>query len=436
MNSLFLNKMKWIIPSNIFAVHPFRPWQDLQSIILDNPFGSPSNDMINAIPKQTNGICFHLGSLVVFDVFSLRSGKTCSQPNVRFQFVPLHPILRLSIINDFKLTMSGLQHHDSAVVNDNGDEEIPWLEHEVHVQNSNKQKNQSEQQDDTFEGKENDVDDDDDDDEGFVRDFVFHMFDKPSDVVYNTYHYNDIVIRGQEELGNSTGLSVCQGSVVLYNFLRKIRRIATAGESAPVMLRQPGGINDSSHDSIDLRGIMEGKTIVELGAGTGLCGLYAAKDLGAASVVMTDGDTSVLKNMRYNVEQNTKVMTDARHSYDGISVYCEQLIWGKREQCDRLVERYGIPNVILAADCLYMAPAVKPFFDTIDDLFRTRSKSRDSHQEEEESQPYQELQILIYVLVSASQVPPSMISEEAERVGFSCSLVDKDIYCYSRYHYR
>mmetsp|Transcript_15840 Transcript_15840/g.39347 ORF Transcript_15840/g.39347 Transcript_15840/m.39347 type:complete len:344 (-) Transcript_15840:23-1054(-) len=332
------------------------------------------------------------------------------------------------------LTMSGNQYHDSVV--DDDDEEIPWLEHEVHIQDS-KQKQKSEQQDD-IEGNENDdgktgSTGEIDEDEGFVRDFVFHMFDKPSDVVYNTYHYNDIIIRGQEELGNSTGLSVCQGSVVLYSFLRKIRRVAAGDDddSSPVMLRQPGGINDSNHDMIDLRGIMEGKTIVELGAGTGLCGLCAAKDLGAASVVMTDGDTSVLKNMRYNVEQNMKVGTEDSQSVDGINVCCEQLIWGKRDQCDRLVERYGRPSIILAADCLYMAPAVKPFFATIDDLFRAKSKSSDSRTEED--QLYQELQILIYVLVSASQVPPSMISEEAERVGFSCSLIDKDIYCYSRY---
>ena len=49
--------------------------------------------------------------------------------------------------------------------------------------------------------------------------------------------------------------------------------------------------------------LLKDKYIVELGAGVGLCGIVAHK-LGAKRVLLTDGDKTVLKNLRYNVQRN------------------------------------------------------------------------------------------------------------------------------------
>mmetsp|Transcript_5561 Transcript_5561/g.8124 ORF Transcript_5561/g.8124 Transcript_5561/m.8124 type:complete len:265 (+) Transcript_5561:95-889(+) len=108
---------------------------------------------------------------------------------------------------------------------------------------------------------------------------------------------------------------------------------------------------------------MKGKKVLELGAGLGLCGLLAYF-LGARQVVLTDGDTDVLANMRDNVASNT---LNEHKSENTIS--CHQLRWGKsNHDTEVLATHFGKFDIILASDVIYMEEAIEPLFDTIMEL--------------------------------------------------------------------
>jgi len=60
---------------------------------------------------------------------------------------------------------------------------------------------------------------------------------------------------------------------------------------------------------------------MELGAGLGLCGLVAHKH-GACPVMLTDGDSDTLKNMRSDIALNVE-----SEVIKSESVACKQLLW-------------------------------------------------------------------------------------------------------------
>ncbi len=76
--------------------------------------------------------------------------------------------------------------------------------------------------------------------------------------------------------------------------------------------------------------LVQKKKIVELGAGLGLAGIVASK-LGASKVVLTDGDTDTLENMRENVNMNKKTDNNNNHDDDDVQgvMICRQLRWGR-----------------------------------------------------------------------------------------------------------
>jgi predicted nicotinamide N-methyase len=108
-----------------------------------------------------------------------------------------------------------------------------------------------------------------------------------------------------------------------------------------------------------------GRSVLELGAGLGLCGI-AAHFCGATTVVMTDGDTQTLLRMRENVRRNcdngigdASITTTERNA-----ISCRQLIWGS-PYVEKFLERHGRFDRIIGADVIYTRESVLPLLDTV-----------------------------------------------------------------------
>ena len=170
------------------------------------------------------------------------------------------------------------------------------------------------------------------------------IFAISSDDAYELLQYEicdniTVKIRSEKEYDKSTGLSVWTGSEVMCTYLKK-------------------------HSSA-----IHKKKVVEVGAGCGLCGLVCRMALGADSVLITDGDSHVMKNIRYNVELNGLQLADYATvtKSNESTISCPQLIWGK-DHAVKFVELFGKQNVIISTDCLYIAQSVNPLFETANEL--------------------------------------------------------------------
>ncbi|KAG7448922.1 S-adenosyl-L-methionine-dependent methyltransferase [Guyanagaster necrorhizus] len=103
-----------------------------------------------------------------------------------------------------------------------------------------------------------------------------------------------------------------------------------------------------------LRSFLQGKTVLELGSGTGLVGIVAAK-LGA-KVYVTD-QAPLLDIMRRNVLRNNLAS----------SCTVSELNWGEPTPAD-----IPAPDVVLAADCVYFEPAFPLLVQTLCDIYENK----------------------------------------------------------------
>jgi len=162
---------------------------------------------------------------------------------------------------------------------------------------------------------------------------IFH-FENDEDY-FETVEYNFagipmIRVRHQGDYPTSTGLAVWAGAEVGCRHLLKHPHVAAD------------------------------KKVLELGSGSGLCGIVAHY-LGASKVLWTDGDQSVLKNLRYNIGLNN--LCGEQQTPDDI---CVQLIWG--HGLEKALTTFGKQDVIVACDCVYMSKSLKPLWETVDVL--------------------------------------------------------------------
>ena len=87
-----------------------------------------------------------------------------------------------------------------------------------------------------------------------------------------------------------------------------------------------------------------------------MCGILS-HHLKAAEVVMTDGDTDTLENLRRNVQSNCP---------NTETVLCRQLVWGRN--VNTFVETHGQFDTILGSDIIYVAEILEPLWQTVDQV--------------------------------------------------------------------
>mmetsp|Transcript_8508 Transcript_8508/g.13261 ORF Transcript_8508/g.13261 Transcript_8508/m.13261 type:complete len:278 (-) Transcript_8508:50-883(-) len=200
----------------------------------------------------------------------------------------------------------------------------------------------------------------------------------------NNAETTKIKIRSETDYDKSTGMSVWKGSEVMCTYLRR-------------------------HSDL-----IHNKKVLELGAGCGLCGLVCRMVLNPESVLITDGDHQVLKNLRYNAEElnGLKLVDDATNNIyssssastttdDARTISCPQLIWGKTHAI-KFAKQYGTQDVIIATDCVYIPHSVPKLFETINELLNNNSG------------------VFLFVNTCASACPMETVLSIANEFGFMC----------------
>lgn len=121
--------------------------------------------------------------------------------------------------------------------------------------------------------------------------------------------------------------------------------------------------------------------ILEVGSGLGRCGLLAHRlSHDKVQTVLTDGDTETLKQLRKNVEQNTKDGDD--------TISCRQLLWGE-EQAKIFLEQQQQQqqgeddekkehkfDIVIGSDLVYVQSVIKPLFETVQVLLNDDDESK------------------------------------------------------------
>ncbi len=163
----------------------------------------------------------------------------------------------------------------------------------------------------------------------------------------------------------ATGATVWDAGLVLAHYLAKQHQgEAQQGSRELRRVDSLGVINDRMQIAAmttcaDGTCVVQGKRVLELGAGTGVVGLAAAA-LGAARVVLTDQE-AVTPMLEQNIALN-QLHVEA-------SAVAQPLMWGDAAQLqDALAALGGAPDVVLAADCVYQRAALPALVQTISSL--------------------------------------------------------------------
>jgi predicted nicotinamide N-methyase len=117
--------------------------------------------------------------------------------------------------------------------------------------------------------------------------------------------------------------------------------------------------------------VVKGKVVIELGAGLGLCGIVAHKQ-GACQVILTDGDTNTLRNMRSNVAANVDTVLGSSVESP---ILCKQLLWGKN--IDSFCNKWAPQkfDVVMGGDIAYAQDSLPVLFETAVGLLSVKPQS-------------------------------------------------------------
>ncbi|KAI0391010.1 S-adenosyl-L-methionine-dependent methyltransferase [Xylariaceae sp. FL0594] len=127
------------------------------------------------------------------------------------------------------------------------------------------------------------------------------------------------------------------------------------------------------------RRLVEGRSVLELGAGTGFLAILCAKHLGATHVTTTDGDENVVDALKENLALNG---LDAQGEGEGESgggdgqksVLAKRLWWGEELEGTWVEKDFDAHpyDVVIGADITYDKVAIAALVQTLGHLFKMR----------------------------------------------------------------
>ena len=107
-----------------------------------------------------------------------------------------------------------------------------------------------------------------------------------------------------------------------------------------------------------VRDTISGKSVAELGSGTGAVGLAAAA-LGAGRVVLTDQQETV-RFLEHNLNLNLELVTDT-----GSKVAVLPLQWGNNQHIETVINLVDGFDMILVSDCVFYKESVEDLVETL-----------------------------------------------------------------------
>jgi hypothetical protein len=149
------------------------------------------------------------------------------------------------------------------------------------------------------------------------------------------------------------------------------------------------------------------RSVVELGAGTGLPGVVAAHF--ADKVAVTDGNEIVLDLLNQNVA--------ALQSKDDSNVCPASalpLVWGDHDQLQALLKHMSVVDVVVAADVVQWPSVLEPLLQTVKALLWNS---------ESEQKP-----VFIVGIVNRASSTYDLFFELAREFGFTCNKVEANEY--------
>lgn len=116
------------------------------------------------------------------------------------------------------------------------------------------------------------------------------------------------------------------------------------------------------------RGLIAGKSVLELGVGTGLLSIICAGPLSAAYVLATDGDPDVDRTIRTNIDLNQHLSTKYSRQ---LPLESKVLEWGTAANVGSIPPSKGgnvLYETILGADLTYSPDSLEPLASTLGQL--------------------------------------------------------------------
>lgn len=113
------------------------------------------------------------------------------------------------------------------------------------------------------------------------------------------------------------------------------------------------------------RDFFQGKTVLELGCGTGLASIAASK-FGAANVIATDGNEEVVKLAKQNLENNNIYASTNSQSSSERTGEAQYLKWGSLDVADF----YDTADIVIGSDLTYNSGSWGLLSETVNDILK------------------------------------------------------------------